>query len=171
MKLTKASQTVLVASVAAGITAGLVGQTFAGRPTVTAMDSTLKSVFAEINTPYQVRKDEDGSTTFVFNVGTVTGQLYQFLGEDGRVETLKLNVGYDLEKAPALTAINTFNERRRFGKAFLDVDGDPFLVSDIDVQSGITAGTLKAWLVRFRAIVPLFEMEVIKGLKPADPAP
>lgn len=171
MKLNKASQTVLVASVAAGITAGLVGQTFAGRPTVTAMDSTLKSVFAEINTPYQARKDEDGSTTFVFNVGTVTGQLYQFLGEDGRVETLKLNVGYDLEKAPALTAINTFNERRRFGKAFLDVDGDPFLVSDIDVQSGITAGTLKAWLVRFRAIVPLFEMEVIKGQKPADPAP
>ncbi len=168
MKAGTVAQVVLAASALAAATGGIMGQTQVGRPTVASMDSAIKAVFAEINTPYQARKDSDGSTTFVYTVGSVTGQLYEFLGEDGKVESLKLNVGYDVEKAPPLAAINSFNEKRRFGKAFLDADGDPFLVSDLDVQFGINNGALKAWIVRFRAIVPLFELEVIKEGKSSD---
>lgn len=168
MKAGSVAQVVLAGSVLAAAASGVVGQTQVGRPTVASMDSAIKAVFAEINTPYQARKDSDGSTTFVFSVGSVTGQLYEFLGEDGKVESLKLNVGYDMDKAPPLPAINGFNEKRRFGKSYLDVDGDPFLVSDLDVQFGINNGALKAWIVRFRAIVPLFEMEVVKGGKSDD---
>lgn len=168
MKPGTVGQAVLAVSAFAALAAGTMTQTTVGRPTVASMDSSIKSVFTDINTPYQARKDDDGSTTFIFTVGSVTGHLYEFLGEDGKVESLKLNVGYDLEKAPPLAVVNTFNEKRRFGKAYLDVDGDPFLVSDLDVQFGINTGALKAWLVRFRAIVPLFELEVIKGGKSND---
>lgn len=168
MKSGAVGQVVLVVSAAAALAAGTMTQTQVGRPTVASIDSVIKGVFTDINTPYQARKDDDGSTTFIFSVGTVTGQLYEFLGEDGKVESLKLNVGYDLDKAPSLSAINSFNEKRRFGKAFLDADGDPFLVSDLDVQFGINTGALKAWMVRYRAIVPLFELEVVKGGKSND---
>lgn len=131
------------------------------RPTSASLNTTVSAVFRELNMEAAPRKDDDGSTTYVFKVGETTGQLYQFLDENGRVESIRMSIGYDVPAPLDLKKVNTFNEARRFGKAFSDPDGDPFLVSDLDVQFGVTPGVVRAWMIRYRALVPLFEREVV----------
>lgn len=131
------------------------------RPSVEAMQTQATQVFGELETKVEPRKESDGTVTLVFTTGQTTGQLYQYLDDAGKVESLRLNVGYDVTGNVSMTKLNTFNEKRRFGKAFVDRDGDPFLVSDLDVQFGSNPGILRAWIIRFRALIPTFEREVL----------
>jgi hypothetical protein len=129
------------------------------RPSIQSMETQALGVFRELATQTEVRKDEDGTSTIVFSTGQTVGYLYQYLDSAGKVESLRLNVGFDVTGAMDLKKLNTFNEKRRFVKAFLDGEGDPFLVSDLDVQFGSNPGVLRAWIIRFRAMIPLFERE------------
>jgi hypothetical protein len=50
--------------------------------------------------------------------------------------TVQFQVGFDLEKSPGLERINDWNRDQRFGHAYLDKEGDPILVMDLDLDDG-----------------------------------
>lgn len=50
--------------------------------------------------------------------------------------TVQFHTGYDLPAAPSLETINDWNRGQRFGRAYLDKDGDPILEMDIDLDDG-----------------------------------
>lgn len=47
--------------------------------------------------------------------------------------TVQFSTGFDLDRPMALPRINDWNRDRRFGKAFLDADGDPFVEMDVNL--------------------------------------
>ena len=64
--------------------------------------------------------------------------------------TVQFNVGYDLDKPIALAAINEWNSSQRFGRAYLDKEGDPILQMDVDLDDGglsqaLFADNLEFW--------------------------
>ena len=48
-------------------------------------------------------------------------------------ETIQFTAGFDLPRPMALARINDWNRERRFGKAFLDDEGDPFVEMDVNL--------------------------------------
>ena len=51
--------------------------------------------------------------------------------------TVQLHAGYDLEgSAVTLDKINAWNRAQRFGRAYLDGEGDPIIEMDIDLDDG-----------------------------------
>ena len=50
--------------------------------------------------------------------------------------TVQFHAGYDLTKSTTLTSINSWNQTQRFGRAFLDKEGDPILEMDLDLDDG-----------------------------------
>ena len=50
--------------------------------------------------------------------------------------TIQLRSSYDLPKAVSLEKINVWNRSQRFGRAYLDTEGDPVLEMDVDLDDG-----------------------------------
>lgn len=127
-------------------------------------DADIESVLQSLEQSFTKRKEEDGTSTFEFKIADATVQLYQFAGEGG-VESLRLNAGWAFGSSarPSIDKINAFNANRRFVKAFLDVDKDPFLVQDIELTGGWSRDNLRASIARYRVILPIFVREVIQS--------
>lgn len=48
-------------------------------------------------------------------------------------ETIQFTTGFDLERRMPAARINDWNRERRFGKAFVDAEGDPFVEMDVNM--------------------------------------
>lgn len=48
-------------------------------------------------------------------------------------ETIQFSTGFDLPRPMSPVRINEWNRDRRFGKAFLDDEGDPFVEMDVNL--------------------------------------
>lgn len=47
--------------------------------------------------------------------------------------TIQFTTGFDLDRPMPVARINDWNRERRFGKAFLDPEGDPFVEMDVNL--------------------------------------
>ena len=50
--------------------------------------------------------------------------------------TITFAAGYDKKSATSLETINDWNRKNRFGRAYLDDEGDPILGMDVDLDDG-----------------------------------
>jgi len=50
--------------------------------------------------------------------------------------TITFAAGYDKKSETSLASINEWNRKNRFGRAYLDDEGDPLLGMDIDLDDG-----------------------------------
>ncbi|HEY0044917.1 MAG TPA: YbjN domain-containing protein [Allosphingosinicella sp.] len=50
--------------------------------------------------------------------------------------TIQFTTGYDTDGKTSLAAANEWNSKQRFGRAFIDKDGDPILQMDVDLDDG-----------------------------------
>ena len=50
--------------------------------------------------------------------------------------TIQFHAGYDLGTGISLEKINAWNSSQRFGRAYLDKEGDPILEMDVDLDDG-----------------------------------
>lgn len=66
-------------------------------------------------------------------------------------------------RAPAteLDRVNAWNRGYRFSRAYLDGDGDPVLMSDLDLEGGVTETRIKDFLRTFDALLGAFRREVL----------
>lgn len=51
-------------------------------------------------------------------------------------ETIQFYAGYDKKSETGLASINEWNRTKRFGRAYLDAEGDPILAMDVDLDDG-----------------------------------
>ncbi|MGG7567934.1 YbjN domain-containing protein [Rhodovulum sp. DZ06] len=59
--------------------------------------------------------------------------------DDGRAcRALQFSAGFDLEDAVPMELLNQWNASHRFGAAFRDEEGDPFLQYDVTTLGGLT---------------------------------
>lgn len=78
-----------------------------------------------------------------------------FYGCDGSLcETLQFTTGFDLRQPLPLARVNDWNRERRFGKAFVDAEGDPFVEMDVNLYGeGIGRRTFDDTLDLWRQVL------------------
>ena len=131
----------------------------------TVEDKQLESILKSEGLSATAQDDGTGKTEFAFRAGQVETDLYQFALDEKHDATasLTLAAGFQLERPVAPSAINAFNRRTRYFKAFLDADGDLYIVSDIDLQGGVTELTIKAFVHRFVSNIGSLKRELLRS--------
>jgi hypothetical protein len=57
---------------------------------------------------------------------------------------------------PTLAQVNDWNSNNRFGRAYLDSDGDGSIASDFDLEGGVTKENIEEFILNFRGTVVRF---------------
>ncbi len=75
--------------------------------------------------------------------------------------TVTFHSGYDMSTAVSLERINEWNRGQRFGRAYLDKEGDPILEMDIDLDDGGISPALFVDNLQFwDAVIGKFERHI-----------
>lgn len=122
----------------------------AGSVIYAADTDLLDQLLTEMEIPYELVLDEAGDPGWVF---TYKGILITVAAYDkaatGKYESLLFYAGWVAEREVSLAAINGWNRRARFGRAYLDELGDPVVELDLLLSGGVTAGTVTAYIDLF----------------------
>lgn len=61
-----------------------------------------------------------------------------------------------------VNSINEWNKSKRFGRAYIDGDGDPCVELDFDLEGGVSEESIKVWFDTVNLIVRSFRTHVSK---------
>ncbi len=61
-----------------------------------------------------------------------------------------------------VNTINEWNKTKRFGRAYIDAEGDPCVELDYDLEGGVSDDSIKVWFDTVTAIVRSFRTHVSK---------
>lgn len=59
-----------------------------------------------------------------------------------------------------LTKVNEWNKSKRFGRAYIDAEGDPCVELDYDLEGGVSDDSIKVWFDTVTLIVRSFRAHV-----------
>lgn len=102
----------------------------------------------------QVTQDTDsvGDPMLSTRIEGTNFDVYFYSCEEGPCQSIQFSAGFDLDQPMSASTINEWNRDKRFGKAFLDDEGDPHIEYDINLDhDGIGAknfdDTIDLWRV------------------------
>jgi len=120
-----------------------------------ADQALLRQVLDGMEIEFTVTLDENADPvwTFTFSGITVTIASYDET-TPGRYASLLFYAGWAPDTTQvSLSAINDWNRRSRFGRAYVDETGDPAIELDLLLAGGVTAQTLEEYIEIFVATV------------------
>jgi len=97
--------------------------------------------------------DDDGDPRISSRVSDTKFLIYFYGCEDNKnCKSILIKAGYDLDAGITASKVNEWNRNKRFGKAYIDDEGDPYLEMDVNMDfDGIGdknfADTLDWWRV------------------------
>lgn len=101
--------------------------------------------------PVTLETDDQGDPTIKTSYKKVNWRVYFYKCEDGRCASLQFSAGYDFEDGLTYRKINEWNFTKRFARAALDEEMDPFIRYDVDAERGFTteamALAIETWLL------------------------
>lgn len=77
--------------------------------------------------------------------------------KDDRCASIQFATAFDLKAGMSLDQVNEWNRTKRFGRAYLDAQRDPFVVMDVDLERGATTEAVANYLDTWAAVVPAFK--------------
>jgi hypothetical protein len=118
------------------------------------------ALMAEFGYDVKLEKDDEGDPYLVSSKGE-TSFVVIFYGCDKNKDTFKRVCGdvqfrssYEAPEAASLSRMNKWNTDFRFGKAYVDDDGDPTIEMVLNMSGGVTASyvrnILKWWSIVLR---------------------
>ncbi|RZI55358.1 MAG: YbjN domain-containing protein [Zymomonas sp.] len=82
-------------------------------------------------------KDGEGDPKISAKIDGTTFHVYFYNCTGNKAcATVQFHAGYDLKKPIKLERINEWNRTHRFGRAYVDDEGDPILQMDLDLDDG-----------------------------------
>jgi Putative bacterial sensory transduction regulator len=85
----------------------------------------------------EMQKDSGGDPMIKSSVGGHPFRVIFYGCKANRdCTTIAFSSGYDKKSETSLASINQWNREKRFGRAFLDGEGDPILAMDVDLDDG-----------------------------------
>jgi hypothetical protein len=132
-----------------------------GRVWDDASAEELRAVMQELGYRAELRKAADerpwirattaGSS---FNV-----ELYDCGSNGNRCASVSIATGLTMKDKPRPDAINEWNAKRRWARAYLDEDGDPILRMDASIE-GVTPGHLRRIFATWNLMLALFKKHI-----------
>jgi hypothetical protein len=151
----------------AAIAAGVMGMAVpAHAQMVRGQDpSTLVDALQNAGYAAKLGTDKVGDPMITSGISGTTFQIFFYNCTDHRqCATVTFHSGYDLADPVSLTTINEWNRGKRFGRAYLDKEGDPILEMDVDLDDGGLSPALFTDNVEFWATI-LGEFEEAIGYR------
>jgi hypothetical protein len=127
---------VMAATVAAIWAMGAVAP--ASAQTVQAKDpKSVMDALASANYPSELKKD-DGGDPLITSEANGMHFLIAFYGCKSNLNctTVSFYSAFRADKKPTAATMNEWNSKKRFGRAFLDNEGDPAIQLDVDLDDG-----------------------------------
>ena len=125
---------------------------FGGAETVyvAATEGLIRRAFVEMEISYDQSTDSGGDPVWGF---THRGIMATIIPHDplgaGSYASLLFYAGWTADGPFPLSAINEWNRVARFGRAYVDDQGDPVIELDLLLAGGVTFQTIKAYIEVF----------------------
>jgi hypothetical protein len=101
----------------------------------------------------------DGQPYIRLTMSTLT-VLCLFWESEGHVTSLQLYAAFSKPGRFKAKTINQWNTEKRFSRAYVDTDGDAVIEGDLDLEHGVTAGALDAFIKTFEVSVSYFSVHL-----------
>jgi hypothetical protein len=75
-------------------------------------------------------------------------------------KSVQFSMGYAMRNKPSPDAINAWNRDKRWAKAYLDKDGDPFLEMDVNMLGGVSVKNFEDTFDWWRLAITEFEKAI-----------
>jgi hypothetical protein len=104
---------------------------------VVADQEQIRDVLQEAGYRAQLERGEEGRYIISSSGGDTFVVLFYGCDEkDENCKSVQLYAGFDPAISPSLEAMNAYARDNRFGRVYLDNDGDPCIEMDIDLEAG-----------------------------------
>ena len=106
----------------------------------------------------QLTKDSAGDPMIESGLdGSTFRVLFYSCRAGGRCASIQFAWALDMPNGMDLRKINLWNREKRFGRAYLDDENDPFLEMDVDLERGGTTEAIGNNLDTWAAVLPAFK--------------
>lgn len=118
---------------------------------VTAQE--IGGTLAAAGLPVQYSTDKDGDPLIKTNWDGVNTSIYFYecSGSPKRCKSFQFYSGFTTKSVP-LAKLGEWNRTKRFGRAYLDTQGDPSVEMDVDAARGYSTEALANQLERWRLV-------------------
>ncbi|GAB3733920.1 YbjN domain-containing protein [Luteimonas pelagia] len=83
--------------------------------------------------------------------------IYMYGCEDGRCDSLQFRAGFDLDDGISAARVNEWNRERRYGKAWMDEENDPWIELDLDLEGGATGAQVVSYVELWDTLLGQFQ--------------
>ena len=127
----------------------------AAQPIYTAAtEALIRQVLAEMEINYEQNVDDNGDPIWRYTHNDIVATLVPYDPTVvGSYASLLFFAGWNTEGDFPLSAINEWNRTSRFGRAYVDDQGDPVVELDLLLAGGVTMQTIKEYINVFTETV------------------
>lgn len=106
--------------------------------------------------PVEITTDSGGDPMIRSSSEGLNWLVYFYDCRNGRCTSIQFTAGFDLDDGTTYAKANEWNFTKRFGRAALDDEMDPYVRYDIDTAKGYTSESMAYALETWLLIVPAF---------------
>lgn len=130
--------------------------TNAGKVVKEVTATELRTLLKDKKIDFEETKDNEDKTMFVLTLEKYKVVLYQYGGEGDKGTSLALSGTWELEDEADIDDVNGWNLAKRFTKVYKDDEGNLHMEADLDIEAGVTIGTIAKWIESFQKQMPEF---------------
>ncbi|MES2032607.1 MAG: YbjN domain-containing protein [Pseudomonadota bacterium] len=104
----------------------------------------------------EITKDDAGDPMIKSATEGVNWRIYFYNCKAGRCNSIQFSAGFDLDNGITYSKANEWNYTKRFSRAALDDDMDPYVRYDVDAEKGFTSEALTLALETWLLVLPTF---------------
>ncbi len=106
-------------------------------PVVAENPQAIAGLLKDIGYRAELTKDDTGDPKIESAAAGVNFSIYFYGCTDGKAcSSIQFSSGFDLDSALNMSSVNDWNTRKRYGKVYIDDEGDPYLEMDINLAGG-----------------------------------
>lgn len=105
----------------------------------------------------ELTEDGVGDPLVLTTMSGVNVQIFFYnCTDEGRCEDLQFSAGFDLPDGVEQSVMDDWNRNKRFGRAHLDEENDPYLKVDLQVGPGGTPELIAGYVTTMEAVIAGF---------------
>jgi|SRR5690606_21520294 hypothetical protein len=149
-----------MAAVAACLTLGAGGAAAAPIPKGGVTAAEVAAALQAKGYKAQIGRDQAGDPMITSALQGANFRVMFYSCEGARCAAIQFATAFDMDKGLTYELINRWNRERRFGRAFLDDEMDPYVEYDVDFEVGATTEAIENAVDVWESVVPAFMRHV-----------
>lgn len=115
-----------------------------------------------------VERDSEGDPMVTSSAAGAQYNIIMYGCQQDRCKSLQFRAGFDLPDGGSLANVDAWNREKRYAKAWLDDEVDPWLELDLDLEGGGSLGQVGDYIELWDASLGQFQTHIYQQ---ADEAP